>query len=157
MLLLRFCCALFSVVVTVSDVFESLASAWGEGQSCPCPSLVRFQFPPDEEELDSSLPWPMPLTGRLNVGTNLDCRLVDFNCFGFSEVNKGSRICCTLACGESAEKFSMGAKEKLLSLRFKIEVLADSFGGDEAMLSLKMGPIFEGNTAAERLVWPFLE
>ncbi len=62
-----------------------------------------------------------------------------------------------LACGERAEKFSIGVREKLLSLRFRIEVFVDYGGCGETMLSLKTGPPLEGNTAAERLVWPLLE
>jgi len=59
-----------------------------------------------------------------------------------------------LACFLTTENLSIGANEKLLSRKFKID---SSIGGPERETSGKGRKSLAEKTFAERLVWPFLE
>ena len=113
--------------------------------------LLRFALVPDNEDMDSLRPpCPSPLGGRFSRGVNRDCLLVDCVRLSLLLVCASSGR-CILGSFAITENLSRGAKEKLLSRKFKmdssagwlVEVACDGiFRVVEGLLAERLGRRF---------------
>lgn len=79
-------------------------------------------FLPDNDDIDDLPPCPMPLRLLSTAEENFDCRLFDLAGVGLCLIYTGSGVLRILSFLERAVKFSRGVTEKLLPVKFKIDL-----------------------------------